>query len=47
MEIVEIAAMCGFEEQSYFTKVFRKIVGVTPKKFRESRGNVVKDSVLR
>ena len=36
--IVEIARMCGFEDQSYFTKVFRKTTGITPKKCRESRG---------
>ena len=40
LSIVEIARMCGFEDQSYFTKVFRKITGITPKKFRESRGTV-------
>lgn len=38
LSIVEIARMCGFEDQSYFTKVFRKITGMTPKKYRESRG---------
>lgn len=36
--IVEIARMCGFEDQSYFTKVFRKTTGITPKKCRGSRG---------
>ena len=38
LSIVEIARMCGFEDQSYFTKVFRKVAGITPKKYRESRG---------
>ena len=38
IQIVDIARMCGFEDQSYFTKVFRKITGSTPKKYRESRG---------
>lgn len=38
IRIVEIARMCGFEDQSYFTKVFRKTSGITPKKCRESRG---------
>ena len=35
-----LAAMVGFEDQSYFTKVFKKIVGVSPGKYRENRGNV-------
>ena len=45
LSIIEIARICGFEDQSYFTKVFRRIAGVTPKKFRESRGSIKKDSV--
>lgn len=36
--LVEIASMIGFEGQSYFSKVFKKMTGVTPGKFRESRG---------
>ncbi|MGI6031647.1 MAG: AraC family transcriptional regulator [Eubacteriales bacterium] len=35
-----IASLCGFEDQSYFTKVFKKIVGVSPKVYRDSRGVV-------
>jgi len=35
--IVDIANMCGFEDQSYFTKIFKSFVGMTPKKYRESR----------
>ncbi|MCF0143037.1 MAG: AraC family transcriptional regulator [Parasporobacterium sp.] len=38
MSIIEIANLCGFEDQSYFTKVFKNIVGITPKKYRENRG---------
>ena len=38
LSIVEISRMCGFEDQSYFTKVFRKIAGITPKKYRENYG---------
>ncbi len=37
LSIVQIANMCGFEDQSYFTKIFKSYVGVTPKKYRESR----------
>lgn len=35
--LVEIATHVGFETQSHFTSVFRRLVGITPKKFRESR----------
>ncbi len=38
LSIIEIANLCGFEDQSYFTKVFKNIVGITPKKYRENRG---------
>ena len=38
--LVDVAALCGFEDQSYFTKVFKKATGVSPKKYRDSRGNV-------
>lgn len=34
----EVAGMVGFEEQSYFTKVFKKVTGTTPGRYRESRG---------
>ncbi|MBO7710951.1 MAG: AraC family transcriptional regulator [Lachnospiraceae bacterium] len=37
LEIVDIGNLCGFEDQSYFTKVFKSYVGMTPKKYRESR----------
>ena len=37
LSIVQIANMCGFEDQSYFTKIFKSYVGMTPKKYRESR----------
>ena len=47
MSIAEVARMCGFEDQSYFTKVFRKITGVTPKKYRGSRGGAKKDVVIQ
>ncbi len=36
MSLVELAYVVGFEEQSYFTKVFKKIEGVSPGKFRDT-----------
>jgi len=33
--ISEICDLCGFEDQSYFCKVFKKVTGVTPDKFRK------------
>ncbi len=35
--LVEVATNVGFETQSHFTSVFRRLVGITPKKFREMR----------
>ncbi len=38
--LVDISSSVGFEGQSYFSKVFKKMTGVTPGKFRESRGKI-------
>ena len=35
ISVSDVAATVGFEDPSYFTRVFRKITGVTPKKYRE------------
>ncbi len=34
MNLLEIAGRVGFEDQSYFTKVFKKITGKTPRQFK-------------
>lgn len=34
MSLSEVAAHCGFADQSYFTKVFRRLVNMTPGEFR-------------
>ncbi len=34
--VAEIAAACGFEDHSSFTRAFRRVVGVTPTQFRET-----------
>lgn len=36
VSLAEVAAHCGFEDQSYFTRVFRKVTGVSPKQYRNS-----------
>ncbi|NLL46865.1 MAG: AraC family transcriptional regulator [Clostridiales bacterium] len=47
ISLVDVAALCGFEDQSYFTKVFKKATGVSPKKYRDSRGNIVAAQMAR
>ena len=36
MNLLEIAGRVGFDDQSYFTKVFKKITGKTPRQFKVS-----------
>jgi AraC-like DNA-binding protein len=38
LRLLEIADLCGFEDQSYFTKVFTRQVGVSPREYRKSTG---------
>jgi AraC-like DNA-binding protein len=38
LPLVDIAGLVGYEDQSYFTKVFRKVAGLSPGKYRESGG---------
>lgn len=38
LSIVDVANLVGYEDQSYFSKVFKKITGISPGKYRESRG---------
>ncbi len=40
IRLTDIALMVGFEDQSYFTKVFKKLTGTTPLHYRESRANL-------
>lgn len=37
MSIAEIACAVGFDDQSYFTRIFKKQVGAAPGKYREQR----------
>lgn len=36
--LVDISNLVGFEDQSYFTKVFKKLTNISPGKYREMRG---------
>ena len=38
MPLSSLAYCCGFDDQSYFSKVFKKLTGTTPGKYREKRG---------
>jgi AraC-like DNA-binding protein len=42
--LVDVAGLVGYEDQSYFTKVFKRITGVSPGKYRESRGRAASSS---
>ncbi|WP_390890456.1 helix-turn-helix transcriptional regulator [Tunturiibacter lichenicola] len=35
LSIAEVSRLVGFRTQEHFTKVFRRVVGVTPSKFRQ------------
>jgi AraC-like DNA-binding protein/ligand-binding sensor protein len=36
----EIAGSCGFEDQSWFSKIFKTYAGISPGKYRETGGNL-------
>ncbi|HZK27628.1 MAG TPA: PocR ligand-binding domain-containing protein [Thermoclostridium sp.] len=38
ISLVDVSNLVGFEDQSYFSKVFKKLTGQTPNKYRKSRG---------
>ena len=40
VSIIDISTMVGFDGQSYFTKVFKKMTNFTPSRYRESRGKL-------
>ena len=38
LRIADISIMVGFEDQSYFTKVFKRLVGMSPNQYRDADG---------
>ena len=40
MQIQVIAQYCGIPDVNYFTKIFKKIIGQTPKDYREQISNL-------
>jgi len=36
IDLVDISSLVGYEDQSYFTKVFKKLVGQSPGKYRQA-----------
>jgi AraC-like DNA-binding protein len=48
----EIALSCGMSDQAHFTRAFRRVVGETPNRWRQSRraalaGGIVRESAVR
>jgi AraC-like DNA-binding protein len=39
LSLSEIATRAGFADQSHFCNHFKRLVGVTPRRFREAAGN--------
>lgn len=38
ISIADVANLIGFDDQSYFTKQFKSVTGISPKKYREKHG---------
>ncbi|MDR0456369.1 MAG: helix-turn-helix domain-containing protein [Treponema sp.] len=45
--INEISAACGFEDQSWFSKIFRHYTGYSPCKYREHGEAIMADKILK
>jgi AraC-like DNA-binding protein/ligand-binding sensor protein len=43
MSLSEIAGLCGFENQSWFSKIFKSFTGISPGKYRGQGGGMVQE----
>jgi AraC-like DNA-binding protein len=43
LPIQEIASNCGFLDVNYFTRVFRKVHGISPRAYRNKMHNIQED----
>ena len=44
-KIYEVATLLGFEEPAYFTRMFTKIIGMTPTQYRKQESSVHQDEL--
>jgi AraC-like DNA-binding protein len=47
LTLCEIAAACGFEDQSWFSKIFKSYIGTSPGKYREAGGSIFSEIRVR
>ncbi len=40
LALSDIAGRCGFEDQSYFSRIFKRIAGTSPGRYRETGGRI-------
>ncbi|GHU89564.1 hypothetical protein FACS189476_08710 [Spirochaetia bacterium] len=43
VSLSEIAGSCGFEDQSWFSKIFKTFTGLSPGKYRSRNGGIIKE----
>jgi len=44
LALIEIASRVGFEDQSYFSRVFRNVVGISPGRFRRTSDGILPEA---
>jgi AraC family transcriptional regulator len=37
LDVKEVAARCGFDNEYYFSRLFRKVTGTTPSRYRSGK----------
>ncbi|MDR1108868.1 MAG: helix-turn-helix domain-containing protein [Spirochaetaceae bacterium] len=43
LSLSEIAGSCGFEDQSWFSKIFKNYTGISPGKYRAQKGGMISE----